>query len=225
MADEPQKGDNMVQDITKMSKSDLMNCISERKNEIIDKLKNGDTEESFQIGGASYTQTEWDKLLSKVDANIDEIKEEQEEEKEEYIQEYYEKETIKRNVFMEKINGTYKESVPYGYLEQDGLITYNSVTFVCDDRSNSICLGDMSNSNDVITIPLSDGGCLKVNRDNIGDLSKAISMFSPEDVNRILRAIADDNKAQKELQEIEDEKDSIAKLTSDNAEISVEKVS
>jgi hypothetical protein len=201
-----------------MSKSDLMNCISDRKNEIIDKLKNGDTEESFQIGNASYTQTEWDKLLGKVDANIDEIKEEQEEEKDEYIQECYEKETAKRNILMEKLNGTYKETVPYGYLEQDGVITYNGVTFVCDERSNSICLGDMSNSKDVITIPLADGGSLKVNRDNIGDLSKAISMFSPEDINRIMRAIADDNKAQEELHEIEDEEDSISKLTSDNEE-------
>jgi hypothetical protein len=102
----------MFQNITNMSKSDLMNCISDRKNEIMDKLSNGDTEESFQIGGASYTQTEWDKLLGKVDANIDEIKEEQEEEKDEYIQECYEKETAKRNIFMEKLNGTYKETVP-----------------------------------------------------------------------------------------------------------------
>jgi hypothetical protein len=76
----------------------------------------------------------------------------------------------------------------------------------------------MSDSKNVLTIPLENGGSLKVNRDNIGDLSKAISMFSPEDVNRILRAIADDNKAQEELREIEDEEDSISKLTSDNEE-------
>jgi hypothetical protein len=186
----------------------------------MDKLKNGDTEESFQIGGASYTQTEWDKLLGKVDANIDEIKEEQEEEKDEYIQECYEKETAKRNIFMEKLNGTYKETVPYGYLEQDGVITFNGVTFVCDEQSNSICLGDMSNPKNVLTIPLENGGSLKVNRNNIGDLSKAISMFSPEDINRIMRAIADDNKAQEELHEIEDEENSISKLTSDNEETS-----
>jgi hypothetical protein len=43
-------------------------------------------------------------------------------------------------------------------------------------------------------------------------------MFSPEDINRIMRAIADDNKAQEELHEIEDEEDSISKLTSDNEE-------
>lgn len=213
--DEPQKGDNMVQDIAKMSKSDLLSCISDRKNEIIDKLKNGDTEQSFQIGGVSYTQTEWDKLLSKVDANIDEINEEQEDENEEYLQECYEQESIKRNIFMEKLNDTYKESVPYGYLEQDGVITFNGVTFVCDEQSNSICLGDMSDSKNVLTIPLENGGSLKVNRDNIGDLSKAISMFSPEDVNRILRAIADDNKAQEELREIDDVEYSITKLTSD----------
>jgi hypothetical protein len=222
--DEPQKGDNMVQDIAKMSKSDLMSCLSDRKNEIIDKLKNGDTEQSFQIGGASYTQTEWDKLLSKVDANIDEIKEEQEEEKEEYLQECYEQESIKRNIFMEKLNGTYKESVPYGYLEQDGVITFNGVTFVCDEQSNSICLGDMSDSKNVLTIPLENGGSLKVNRDNIGDLSKAISMFSPEDVNRILRALADDNKAQEELREIDDETDKKIEEINANAIVDEEKM-
>jgi hypothetical protein len=36
-----------------------------------------------------------------------------------------------------------------------------------------------------------------------------------------MRAIADDNKAQEELHEIEDEEDSISKLTSDNEETSV----
>ncbi len=48
-----------------------------------------------------------------------------------------------------------------------------------------------------------------VNRDNFGDLSQAITMFSPEDQNRILRAIADDKKAQSALEEIEEEKSSI----------------
>ena len=43
-----------------------------------------------------------------------------------------------------------------------------------------------------------------VNRENIGDLSQAMGMFSPEDVNCILRALADDAKIQKTEEEIEE---------------------
>ena len=31
--------------------------------------------------------------------------------------------------------------VPYGYLAKDGIIEYNGVIFVCDEETNSICLG------------------------------------------------------------------------------------
>ncbi|MDE6517540.1 MAG: hypothetical protein K2L18_06815, partial [Acetatifactor sp.] len=63
--------------------------------------------------------------------------------------------------------------VPYGYLAKDGVITYNGVTFTCDEKTNSICLGDMTDKKQVINIPLSGGGHLKVNRQNLGQLSKA----------------------------------------------------
>ena len=95
--------------------------------------------------------------------------------------------------------------VPYGYLEKDGVIVYNGVCFVCDEKTNSICLGDMTDKDNVLTIKLSGGGHLKVNRNNIGDLSRAAGMFSPEDLNLILRAIAKDTKIQSMKKEIEDE--------------------
>lgn len=111
---------------------------------------------------------------------------------------------------MEKINGTYKgPSVPYEYLAQDGVISYKGVIFTCREDWNAICLGDMSDLRNVLTIPLSGGGCLKVNRDNLGDLSQAITMFSPEDINLIMRAIADDKKVQEMQNTIEEEKTSI----------------
>lgn len=94
--------------------------------------------------------------------------------------------------------------VPYGYLAKDGVIAYNGVVFVCDEETNSICLGDMTNKKQVINIPLSGGGHLKVNRANLGQLSKAIGMFSPEDVNLILRAIHLDTKLQSVQNEVED---------------------
>lgn len=94
--------------------------------------------------------------------------------------------------------------VPYGYLARDGVINYNGVQFVCDEKTNSICLGDVTDPKQVINIPLSGGGHLKVNRANLGQLSKAIGMFSPEDVNRILWAIHLDTKLQSMQKEMDD---------------------
>ena len=98
------------------------------------------------------------------------------------------------------------EKVPYGYLAKDGKIEYNGVVFLCDEKTNSICLGDVSDKENTLVIPLSEGGCLIVNRDNLEALQSAIGMFSPEDVNRILRAITQDNKRREMLQELEENK-------------------
>lgn len=105
--------------------------------------------------------------------------------------------------------------VPYGYLARDGVITYNGVQFVCDEKTNSICLGDMTDKKQVINIPLSGGGHLKVNRANLGQLSKAIGMFSPEDINRILRAIHLDTKVQSMQKEVEDLEASVGEQIAD----------
>ena len=99
--------------------------------------------------------------------------------------------------------------VPYEHMAKDGVIEYIGVCFVCDERTNSICLGDVSDPKKVLNIPLSGGGNLKVNRGSLGLLSKAIGMFSPEDVNRILRAIAQDTKIQSMKNEIEDMENSV----------------
>ncbi len=99
--------------------------------------------------------------------------------------------------------------VPYEHLAKDGVIDYNGVRFVCDEKTNSICLGDMSDEKNVLNIPLSGGGHLKVNRANLGQLSKAAGMFSPEDLNLIMRAIALDTKLQATEKEIEDTEASV----------------
>lgn len=101
------------------------------------------------------------------------------------------------------------KKAPYSYLAKDGIIDYNGVVFVCDYKNNALCLGDVSNPKDVIYVGLANGGTLQVNRDNIDDLSKAIGMFSPEDVNRILRAISKDAQCQSNLQEIDEMKNRI----------------
>ncbi len=94
--------------------------------------------------------------------------------------------------------------VPYEHLAKGGVIEYNGVCFVCDEDTNSICLGDMTDKKNVLTIALSGGGFLKVNRANIGELSRAAGMFTPEDLNLIMRAIAQDTKLQATEKELED---------------------
>ena len=97
-----------------------------------------------------------------------------------------------------------KDKVPYGEMAENGVIEYEGVVFVCDYDHNRLTLGDTSNEKNCINIPLSGGGSLLVNRDNIDDLSRAIGMFSPEDVKRILEALAKDNKIQQMKKELDD---------------------
>lgn len=111
--------------------------------------------------------------------------------------------------------------VPYSYLaDEKGVIQYNGVVFQCDEKSNSLCLGDMSKKDNILTIYLSDGGTLKVNRDSISSLSKAIGMFSPEDVKRILIAISTDAKLKGKLKEMEDEVSKEIEKLSNHEELS-----
>lgn len=212
-----------INQIAGMSHQELMNCISEKKKEIAEKVKNGETEPTFAIGAESYTAKEWDKLIAKVDKNNGAVRREQEQRKEAWEKEFLEEKKIdqthflsimevdntKRHIIMEKMNGTYQPSFPYEAYADGDTITYNGVVFVGDKERNAICLGDMSNKGNVLTIPLEGGGSLMVNRDSISMLAGAMSMFSPEDANRIMRAIADDKKAQDTLNEIEDDKNSL----------------
>ena len=172
--------------------------IANYKKEIFDKVKNNETEEEIQTGGASYTQSKWRKLMESVDQQIEDVREQQEERLEKQREKaeakrIYEAVSTGKRPTLEILHKN--SNVPYGEFAQDGVITYNGVTFVCDD---------MSDKSKVLNIALSDGGCLKVNRDNIGDLSACVGMFSPEDLNLIMRAIAQDTKAQEMLLEKED---------------------
>ena len=62
----------------------------------------------------------------------------------------------------------------------------------------------MSNPANTITVPLEAGGSLVFNRENIGGLSRAITMFSGEDVRRIMTAIAQDAQCARKQNEIEE---------------------
>ena len=125
--------------------------------------------------------------------------------------------------FSEILKGEQKKC-PYSHLAKDGLIEYNGVIFVCDYKTNSICLGDMSNPRNVLNISLPSGGNLKVNVDNFGDLSKAAGMFSPADLNAIMRAIAQYNHCTKKLNELDEEEVETAESLTDKTDEEAEEV-
>ncbi len=117
------------------------------------------------------------------------------------------------------------QGAPYSYLaNEDGVIEYNGTVFTLDNERKWLCLGniDLNHMDQVIRIPLSEGGCLMVNRNNIDDLAKAIGMFSPEDINRILRALKLDGKIQQMKREIEEMEDGIGKSSEEQNADSVE---
>lgn len=189
--------------------------------EIMTKIKKGETEESIPIGNDSYTASQWKKIMKRVDQQIEDIKEEQAarlEKREERVEAQRVYEAAASMSGSPARNLREADKVPYSHMARDGGISYNGVTFVCDAQSNSICLGDVSDRENTLVIPLAEGGCLKVNRDNLEDLSKAIGMFSPEDINRIMRAIAKDKKARQMEQELEDEKSDVTELAADHSQ-------
>lgn len=126
-------------------------------------------------------------------------------------------EVIKGSRLRDHLSGEDRKA-PYYHLSDNGIINYNGVTFVCDTEHNQLHLGDTSNPKNCLTISLSGGGSLVVNRDNIDQLAKAISMFSPEDVNLIMRALHTDAKAQQMLEEIEDEECSVGEKITEGSE-------
>lgn len=95
---------------------------------------------------------------------------------------------------------------PYSAMaNENGIIEYKGVIFQCDYENNRLCLGNVSDTRDCITVELEGGGILIFNRANIDDLVRAIDMFSPADITRIMRAIAEDAKLRQIQMEIEDE--------------------
>ncbi|MCI8370846.1 MAG: hypothetical protein HFI75_00330 [Lachnospiraceae bacterium] len=147
------------------------------------------------------TSEKWDQVLPKPEDAMKEFKDQMKVEAEE-----------------EEVKSGPRMKVPYSHLVKDGIIEYNGVVFTCDEEKNAICLGDMSNMDNVLIIPLAKGGSLYVNRDNFGDLARAITMFSAEDRNRIMRAIQKDKKVQQLKQEIEDEKASVGETIEEKGE-------
>lgn len=91
--------------------TDYMELIANYKKEIFDKVKNNETEEEIQTGGASYTQSKWRKLMESVDQQIEDVREQQKERAEQ------QKEKAEAKRIYEAVSA------------------YNGVTFVCDEKT------------------------------------------------------------------------------------------
>lgn len=179
---------------------------------IQNRIENGPPK--YAIGNSEFSIEEWDKLIEDVDEALDAIREAMREEIAKRKAEAEQKDQNESGVTstspaygensLLETRKAAKNGVPYYYLAKDDKIEYNGVTFICDTKRKAICLGDVSDMSKCLKIGLSGGGFLIVNRDNLGDLAKAIGMFSPEDVNIILRAIAQDAKIRQVQQQIDE---------------------
>lgn len=71
------KASNVSEENTadKMESMDYLSVIKEKIKELSEKIENGETEPTYQIGAQSFTEKEWDKLMSDYDAMQDAIKE------------------------------------------------------------------------------------------------------------------------------------------------------
>ena len=128
---------------------------------------------------------------------------------------------------MERLNSgdNQKGYRPCEYFKLDdgsGMIKYGRTTFMCDYKRNRLTLGDVSNEDNCLNIPLSKGGSLTVNRNNISDLLQSLPMFSEEDQAIILKAIQDDRiarqaKSSKKMNRFSDSVMRIADIADANA--------
>ena len=98
--------------------------LKEKSEEIFTKIKNGETENSYQIGSQSFTEKEWDEFLSKFDSLEDAIRKLMEEEQEKRAAEELgkEKETSVEEASMEKV------SMEKGFQTEGDLLTADSTS-------------------------------------------------------------------------------------------------
>ena len=50
---------------------DYGKLLEEKRNELWTQIMNGDTEPTYQIGGQSFTEKEWERLLKRIDKEIE----------------------------------------------------------------------------------------------------------------------------------------------------------
>lgn len=126
-------------EILKQNKTqeDFASLVSQKQEEVKERIKNGEEETSFQIGGTSMTQTEWKGLIGKVDHAIEQIKEEQEIKQQQQTKEQLEAETKKdvkeEHEILEKQDEKREEEQE---LKEEQEVNENMVLELLKDRDN-----------------------------------------------------------------------------------------
>lgn len=122
------------------SKTENVQVIRNRINELLEKIENGDIEPTYQIGRRSFTEREWDKLLTEIDAAEDTLKKLVEEEKERRLnadekRRINQKEIDRKGEYAEQINGTDSEKIS----EEDmNLLTTDSVSCTRTENDSEV---------------------------------------------------------------------------------------
>lgn len=159
--------DNVKAEIESGGGADFKSALRGQIQQLELKVLRGETTPKFAIGGQEFSNDEWKKLINRVDNAID----------------------SKDNSSIVDYLKDEKKQCPYSGLAKDGIIEYNGVIFTCDYDHNALCLGSMAEGEDIISVNLPSGGTLMINADNIDQISRCAGMFTPEDLNAILRAI------------------------------------
>ncbi|MBR3605988.1 MAG: hypothetical protein IKL51_00195 [Lachnospiraceae bacterium] len=221
--DKNQETEEVKTGTSQASLYDYQAMLSEHITYLREKLQHGDIEEKFQIGNEAMTIGEWNRLLDNFDTLQEEILKGMRE-RHEIQNEKQEREEALRKLFEERewleevrtkphnVERKEKENAYFSLADKSGKIVYNEVTFFCDKKTNTLTLGDCRLPENCLRIPLEEGGSLLVNRNNLEDLLKAITMFSPEDQRRILEAIQKERMVESTMNELAIQKNDILKI-------------
>lgn len=76
----PVSSSEQKEDVTLLTRYELMARVRNHIEMMQEKLENNDVEQKFQVGGMSFTEREWDKLLSNFDEQEDALRKAVEEE-------------------------------------------------------------------------------------------------------------------------------------------------
>ncbi|MBR5336815.1 MAG: hypothetical protein IK152_02405 [Lachnospiraceae bacterium] len=172
-----------IADETSDNENDFKSMFLAQKQQLGEKILSGDTTPKFSIGAQEYSNDEWNTLMRRIDIAID---------------------SDDNSSIIDYLKGN-DRNCPYSALAKDGIIEYNGVFFTCDYDNNTICLGSMAEGEDIITVNLPSGGTLKINADNVDQISRCAGMFTPEDLDAILRAIHEHEHTKNKEFQVKDE--------------------
>ncbi len=122
-------------------------------------------------------------------------------------------EQSKEDLSFSQVLNKKQQRCPYSSRAENGEIHYKGTTFTCDEKTNSICLGDMSNPKDILMINLPSGGHVKVNVHNLDELLNAAGMFSAMDLCAIMKAISHYNHYAGKFRELQEEEEAVENVT------------